>query len=91
MDAPMGLECKKTGPYGYVYDSSITAMIAEEKSGTRYLIGCLPTPDCARLVPGEYPFRWAGSDAIAIPELITESEKNGNSHTGVYSILSRNP
>jgi hypothetical protein len=92
MDGPMRLECKKYVEYlGYTYDSSMIAMIAEEKSGNRYLIGCPPSHSCAPLVPGQYPFEWAGSDAVAIGGLVTEGDKDSQPTTGVYSVLIRNP
>ena len=91
-DGPMLLECKKFIEYlGYVYDSSMIAMLAEEKSGARYLIGCPPSHSCAPLVPGEYPFEWAGGDAVTIGGLVTEGEKDSQPHTGIYSVLMRNP
>jgi hypothetical protein len=91
MVAPMELECKRAASYGYVYDSRMTAMMAVDMSGARYLIGCPQSRNCAPLVPGSYPFETAGDDAIMIKGLVTEGDKNSESHTGIYSILARNP
>jgi hypothetical protein len=92
MDGPMRLECKTFNSYlGYVFDSFLVAMIAEDKSGARYLIGCPPSGNCASLVPDKYPFEWAGTDAVTIGGLVKEGEKDSQPHTGIYSVLMRNP
>jgi|GEM_PF-3922513 len=92
-DDPMRLECKTYKYGGWHFETYMVAMIIENNSQSsktfRYVIGCKPSSLCTKLVPGNYPIEFVGTDGVMFSNLVKDGEKDSSESHAVYSILQK--